>query len=461
MEREHSLDRPVRGELAPAFGKELGSLSAGNSGRGDSGPRMAGALLGDALHQRVSDVHLDPQSGATRVRFRIDGRLHDVAVLGSEQAGRLLRHLKVMSGLDSADPFHPGDARLTHVVEGHQLDLRLASLPVVGGEKITIRVLDRNRVTYRLDQLGLSDSQHSAIAEWLEGTHGMFLVAGPTGSGKTTMLYSLLHELRLQDRSVSTIEDPVEYRIDGITQTQVDHRHSLTFAEGLRAMLRADPDHLLIGEIRDGSAAHAALEASGSGRVLMSTMHAPDAVSTVTGLRNFGLADHQIAVSLRLVAGQRLVRQLCTRCRKQVDLTRADLAWLASVGLHTEARQIYEPAGCDECRHLGYSGRAGVFEVWRLTEEDYEAILHHADEHSLYRGALSRGMVPLMHDAWAKVELGVTGMSELRAVVSDCYPRRSPRNGSGGARGLSVALNGKARGMKRDRPLRHAGAGTK
>lgn len=461
MEREHSLDRIVRAELAPLFGRELGILSAGDNSHGDSGVRMANMLLADALHQRASDVHLDPQNSAMRVRFRIDGRLHDVAILNGEQAGRLLRHLKVMSGLDSADPFHPGDARLTHVVEGHPLDLRLASLPVVGGEKISIRILDRTRVLHRLDQLGLSDEQHDSIEQWLASTHGMFLVSGPTGSGKTTTLYSLLHELRLQDRCVVTIEDPVEYRIEGIVQAQVDHRHGLTFAEGLRAMLRADPDHLLIGEIRDGAAAHAALEASGSGRVLMSTMHAPDAVSTVTGLRNFGLADHQIAVSLRLVAAQRLVRQLCHRCRKQVDLTRAELAWLASVGLHPQVKQIWEPVGCDDCRHLGYNGRAGVFEVWRLTEEDYEAILHHADEHSLYRGAMLRGMVPLLHDAWSKVELGVTGMNELRTVVSDYYPRRSGRNGSTGSRSPSVTVNGKLRGLKHDRPPRHQNAAVK
>ena len=421
-----SLIRPLRSELTPAFIRELGRTAAQENGDVvESSRKLADTLLHDALEQRATDIHLDPRDGGMRVRFRIDGALLDVIHLSPEQGGRVLRHFKATSGMDVADRFHPADARLTYRVDDREIDLRLASLPSICGEKMSIRLLDRSRVVERLDQLGFSDDQRNRIEQWLAHTCGMFLVAGPTGSGKTTTLYALLHELKLHERCVITVEEPVEYHIDGITQAQVHRGRGLSFETGLRAMLRADPDYLLLGEIRDSEAASAAIEASGSGRVLMSTIHAPDAIGTVTALRNFGIADHQIASSLRIVVAQRLVRHLCQHCRRAEKVTDADRQWLASVELTASTDQLWLPIGCEKCRNLGYDGRIGVFEVWRLTDEDYDAVVRHADERSLRQAALSHGLHSLLVDGWEKVAAGITTLAELR-LLSATYHFRTP-----------------------------------
>jgi type II secretory ATPase GspE/PulE/Tfp pilus assembly ATPase PilB-like protein len=388
--------------------------------------RLEDALLEDALRERATDVHLEPQGGGGLVRFRIDGRLLDAVLLTSEEGGRLIRRFKALSGMDTADAFHPADARLTHLVDGREVDLRLATAPAMGGEKLAIRLLERQRVEQRLDVLGLTDEHRRRIQGWLDNICGMFLVSGPTGSGKTTTLYALLHEMRLQERSVVTIEDPVEYQIDGITQIQVDRRRGLTFGDGLRAMLRLDPDYLLLGEVRDADAARAAVEASSTGRVLLSTVHSPDAVGTVTSLRSYGLSDHEIASSLRVVVAQRLVRRLCARCRKSVPVSDADRQWLASAGLSATSKTGWAPAGCDACRGLGYQGRVGVFEVWPLGDDDLEQILNHADERSLRRHLAGRGHATLLDDAWAKATEGTTSIAELKAIGVD-YPALAGR----------------------------------
>jgi len=425
MEQFHV--RAGRGALARELAEELDRLAARAGGAdaedrdADAGPGPAELLLRDALRERATDVHLDPQAKGTRVRFRIDGVLDDVTVLSPEHGVRLVRHLKAMCGMDLGNPFKPANARKALEVDGRDVVLRLASAPSVCGEKLSVRLLDRERLGQRLGDLGLSEEQRRQIEQWLGHVGGMFLVAGPTGSGKTTTLYSLLHELMLHDRSVITVEDPVEYQIDGITQMQVDRRHGLTFDEGLRAALRLDPDYLLLGEVRDREEARAAVEAAGSGRVLMSTLHAPDAAGTVTGLRNLGLADHEIATSVQMVVGQRLVRRLCRRCRRQQKMSDADRQWLASVGLSPNSDEIWVPVGCDDCRQVGYEGRIGIFEVWRLGDADYGRILAHADERTLRAQAYASGMRTLLDDGWAKAEQGVTSLAEIRSAAP-AYP---------------------------------------
>jgi type II secretory ATPase GspE/PulE/Tfp pilus assembly ATPase PilB-like protein len=386
----------------------------------ESGRLLAESLLLDAVNLGATDIHIDAHGDSTRVRFRVDGVLHDTSVLPTEQAARAVRHFKAVAGVDTADHFRPADARLTHTVEGRPIDLRLAVIPAVGGDTLSIRLLDRSKVLERLSDLGLTRDQHLKIEQWIANINGMFLVAGPTNAGKTTTLYALLHELKLHERCVMTIEDPVEYQIEGVVQMQVNRRHGLRFAEGLRTILRADPDYLLLGEIRDAEAAQAALEASGSGRVLMSTIHAPDAVSVVTALRNYGLVDHQITSSLRMVVAQRLVRRLCAHCRREEKLSDRDYQWLASMGVPSFTEKSWVAVGCEKCHKVGYAGRVGIFEVWRLADEDYDAMLRHADERTLRAGAYSRGLRHLIHDGWVKVTDGITSIEELKSLSNFC-----------------------------------------
>jgi general secretion pathway protein E len=418
--------RTLREQLTQLLNGELGRLDPATGGpAGLDVANMANMLLRDALREHASDIHLDPQYEGVQVRFRIDGVLHDAALLTHDEGQRLLRHLKAFGGLDPVASFRPEDARLTYVLDDRELDLRLACVPCMGGQKLTIRLLERSRVAQRFSELGMGDAQLQAIHQWLTNMSGMFLCTGPTGSGKTTTLYALLHELKLLDRSVVTIEDPVEYQIDGITQMQVDVERGLTFAEGLRAMLRLDPDFLLVGEIRDPISARTAVEAAVTGRVLMSTLHSRDPIGTVTALRQWGLDDHEIASSLEVVVTQRLVRQLCPYCRQETSPPREYQKWAATLGW-TLPDRIWQATGCPTCRNIGYQGRSGVFEVWYLNEQDRTLILNHADEVSLRRNVKERWGGSLFLDGLAKLTGGVTSIEELRAVLGDCSRIYSP-----------------------------------
>jgi general secretion pathway protein E len=421
--------RSQRGHLTRGLTDELARLDgAGAKDAEGKEIGLAEILLRDAVRERATDIHLDPQAGGVRVRFRVDGTLLDATVLRTDQGVRLVRHLKAACGMDLANPFKPSNARMALALDGREVDLRVATAPAVTGEKLSVRLLDRSRVGQHLDELGLSYEHRQGIERWLADICGMFLVAGPTGNGKTTTLYALLHELRLHERSVITVEDPVEYQVDGVTQIQVDRRHGLTFDAGLRAALRLDPDYLLLGEVRESPDARAAVEASGTGRVLMSTIHSPDAVGTVTALRNLGLADHEIATSLRLVVAQRLVRRLCRRCCRREPLSDADRRWIASAGLPAAAGEAWVPVGCDACRHLGYDGRIGIFEVWQLNGGDYDRILAHADERTLRSHAVAGGLRTLLEDGYAKAAQGVTSLAALRSVSSAYPPSAAPAN---------------------------------
>jgi type II secretory ATPase GspE/PulE/Tfp pilus assembly ATPase PilB-like protein len=418
-EIETPIPRPTRGHLVPGLLEEL--HRGGEEPAGDRHGRyslLGDVLLRDALAERATDVHLDPQSDGVRVRFRIDGRLHDVAALSRDHGIHLIRHFKAVSNLDPTNVLRLADARITLAVDGREIDLRLACAPTVAGEKLSIRVLDRGRVEQRLDQLGLHEAQHEQIRQWLAGASGMFLVAGPTGCGKTTTAYALLHEVKGHERSVVTIEDPVEYQVGGIAQMQVDPHRGLGFAEALRGVLRLDPDYVFVGEIRDASTADAAVDASAAGRVVMSTLHSPDAVGAVTTLRNLGVTDEGICSAVRMVVAQRLVRRLCPQCRRQDAPTDVDAQWLRALGVTEPVDKVWVPTGCDACRGIGYSGRVGIFEVWRLADADYSLLLAHASAPSLRQHLARTGVRTMLADGWAKAATGITSHAELRVLGS-------------------------------------------
>ena len=408
--------RPIREYLAETLGAETGK------GKGAQDPSTwADALLRDAVNEEASDIHISYQSQVVVVRFRVDGALYDVLRMPADEGARLVRHLKTMAELDAGSTFRPQEARRSYEVDGREIDLRLAAVPTICGGKMTIRILDAARRAWRIGELGMSEEHRNILASWLGAVSGMFLVTGPTGSGKTTTLYALLHELKLAERSVITIEDPVEYQIDGVAQVQVDRRRGLTFAEGLRTILRLDPDYVLVGEIRDAESAQAAMEAGSIGHPLMSTLHSRDAVGAVTSLRNWELKDHEIASSLEVVVAQRLVGLLCTDCRQLAAPTDQEAQWLHALGLPVPP-QTWHAVGCAKCRNLGYRGRSGVFEVWRLQEQDYHLILGQADERTLREHLASRGHMPILADGLAMVADGKTSLEQLQTLGSIYLP---------------------------------------
>ena len=272
-----------------------------------------------------------------------------------------------------------------------------------------------------IDDLGLTPRNLQRLETWLENVNGMFLAAGPTGCGKTTTVYSLLHELKFADRIIVSLEDPLEYEVDGITQVQLDQKHHLNFAEGVKSMLRLDPDFLMIGEIRDGASANAAVGAAITGRVLLSTIHSRDAIGVITALRNWGVADHELAESVSVVVAQRLVRMLCSDCKEKATPTDGDAQWLKSAGLPVPT-QIWRAKGCLKCGNLGFVGRTGVFEMWELREKDYDLILAHADERSIRQHLARLQHSSLMEDAMTKVADGTTTLDELKRASSGALP---------------------------------------
>ncbi|MBI1336449.1 MAG: type II/IV secretion system protein [Phycisphaera sp.] len=426
--------RTIREDLMRVLMTDLSDLFSGKTGPvddttpiadgGDAGlseelivdtTRLAEDMIRDAVRERATDIHIDPQSVGSRIRLRVDGRVIDTAVLNEMQTHRLVNQVKTLADIDPVKTFAPEDARLTYELDGNLIDIRVTIVPCVTGEKIAIRLLDPQRVSSNITSLGLNHDAESELKDWLAGVSGLFLVTGPTGSGKTTLLYALLHEIRKHQRSIVTIEDPVEYQIDGITQVQVDTRHGLTFAQGLRTMLRLDPDYLMLGEVRDAESARSAIDASISGRALMSTMHARDAVSTLSALRNWGATDLEIAVSLSVVVAARLVRRLCENCRQECPVTDEQKKWLAAMGVPSPKKNFTSP-GCPSCKNLGYLGRTGVFETWRLDESDYDLILTGVDEHSMRKHLARKKHRTLVHDAMDKVEAGITSLAELQSL---------------------------------------------
>lgn len=410
----------IRTDLIPQYFKEAHRLET-PEGLAEGQPDLANSLLRDAVEHRVSDIHIEPRSDSTRIRLRIDGLMWDVAQLTHAEAQQLMNQLKAMAGLDPVARFSPRDAHATVELEPRRkLHLRLALTPCQSGETMAVRLLDSKRLERSIDSLGLTAKNLERLEKWVENMSGMFIAAGPTGSGKTTTVYALLHELKFAEKTIISLEDPVEYQVDGITQVQMDERHHLSFAEGVRTMLRLDPDYLMLGEIRDAPSAHAAVQAALSGRVLLTTVHSRDAVGAITVLRNWGVSSHEIAESVSVVVAQRLVRKLCPDCRIKAPVALADAKWIESLGV-APPTDAFRQVGCAKCKHLGYADRTGIFEFWQLNELDYNLIAGNADKHQIRKRLMQIRHANLLTDAMEKITEGVTSVDEIRRMVAGAF----------------------------------------
>lgn len=393
--------------------------AAANSGeaiRNRGAGYLSHALLEDAVRARATDVHIDPRRDGAVVRFRIDGAVLDAGLLDADLYARLVNQIKTENNIDPGVVFLPRGSRQSYEVGAKVIDVRLMLAPCCGGQKIALRLLDPERVRHRVEDLGLGSKGLQEVRGWLSELTGMFLVTGPTGSGKTTTLYALLHELAGHERNIVTVEDPVEYEIEGINQIQIDRRHGLDFAAGVRAILRMDPDYIMVGEMRSAESAVSAAGAALAGHVLLSTIHARNSVSAVTSLRNYGLSNHQIAAMLSVVVNQRLIRKTCEHCRVRTEFRPEDRVWLDAANVGSDIDHQWTAEGCDHCDGTGYFGRTGIFETWRLDETDYELLLAGADERTLRDRLAQRGAESLLENALRKVNAGITTLAEVKSA---------------------------------------------
>jgi type IV pilus assembly protein PilB len=380
--------------------------------------RYVNTLIEQAIENRASDLHLEPSEGDMRVRYRIDGVLHEVDTVPRGVQSALISRLKIMSNVDITERRVPQNGRITVELGNRGVDLRVATLPTVWGEKIVLRVLDTGGIDLELKNLGFSEHNYDRFAESFTKPHGMLLVTGPTGSGKSTTLYATLSEISKPEVNIITVEDPVEYRLPGVNQVQVNHKAGLTFAAVLPAILRSDPDIVLIGEIRDRVTAQLAIEAALTGHLVLSTLHTNDAPSAVTRLVEMGIEPFLVGSSLDCVMAQRLARRLCQWCKERYEPTRTDLTaarW--PYELIQAPTELWRPVGCRSCSTTGYRGRIALHEVMPVTEEIERLTVAHASAHDVQRAAIAEGMEMLRVDGMHKAAAGETSIQEVMRVA--------------------------------------------
>lgn len=378
-------------------------------------------LLEQAVALRASDLHFEPYEHHYRVRMRIDGELREIDQPPMAFKDRLASRIKVMSRLDIAEKRLPQDGRMKlQLASGRELDLRVSTLPTLFGEKLVVRVLDAQQAQLDLTSLGYEPQDLQRLKEAIQRPHGMVLVTGPTGSGKTQSLYACLNLLNTPEVNIATVEDPCEIQMPGINQVNVQDKPGLTFAVALRAFLRQDPDILMVGEIRDLETAQIAIQASQTGHLVLSTLHTNDATGTLVRLRNMGVAPYNIAASVSLVTAQRLVRRLCERCRQPQTLSRdaLRLAGWDTPETGQEAMTVYAPVGCSDC-HKGFKGRTGIFQVMPVSASMQELVQQEAGHQALAQQARREGIASLRQAGLRKVLAGITSLDEVLAATRE------------------------------------------
>ncbi len=375
-------------------------------------------IITRAVNERASDIHIEPGERDLRVRFRIDGVLHEVMTTPRSIANAVVSRIKIMSELNIAERRVPQDGRVSLRVSGRPIDLRTATLPSIHGEKVVMRILDKSSSVSELAELGFQEYNLTRYESSYTKPYGAILVTGPTGSGKTTTLYSTLDILNQEHVNIITVEDPVEYRLEGITQIQVNRKAGLLFATALKSILRADPDIVLIGEIRDGETAKIAIEAALTGHLVLSTLHTNDAPSSITRLIDMGVEPFLVSSAIDAVLAQRLARRLCDKCKVAFEPTEEALEKLGwNEEIHGDASKVYRAEGCKACSQTGYRGRLAVNEVMLVDEEIAHMTVERRSSEALRKAALEEGMRTLRDDGLSKVGLGLTSIEEILRVV--------------------------------------------
>ena len=377
--------------------------------------KLVNQIVAQAVDQGASDLHLAPDGRDLRVRFRVDGVLHDATTVPHRLAGGVVSRVKIMANLDISERRMPQDGRVGLTIESRHVDLRVVTLPSVHGEGVVMRILDRDSVVVDLDKLGMADAERNRFQRAFRQAYGAVLACGPTGSGKSTTLYSALTALNTREKNIITIEDPVEYQIDGITQVQVSPRAGLTFAAGLRSMVRADPDIIMVGEIRDRETAQIAVESALTGHLVLSTLHTNDAPTAITRLVEMGIEPFLVASALDCVVAQRLARTLCGNCKRRTLIPAHvlnDNGYPAGYDI-----EAYEPVGCPRCSGTGYKGRVGIYEVMTISPEIRSMALERRPADDIRRVAMEQGMSSLREDGLDKVKNGRTSIAEVARVM--------------------------------------------
>lgn len=398
--------------------KEVRADSMGNENIaeediGDDVIRYVNRILADAFLRKCSDIHFEPYENSFRVRFRMDGNLIEIGQPPKSLMAPVVSRLKILAQLDISERRKPQDGRIKLSVSGKPIDYRVSTLPTLFGEKVVLRLLDQSNLQLDMTKLGFEAKQLAVFKEGIHQPYGMCLVTGPTGSGKTTTLYSALAELNTVDTNISTAEDPCEFNLEGINQVNVRKEVGLTFAAALKSFLRQDPDVIMVGEIRDFEVGEIAVEAALTGHLVLSTLHTNDAPATVTRLLNMGIEPFLLTGSLNVIVAQRLCRRICTHCKEEdTDITKNEIIACGITPSSAEKMKVYKGAGCDHCNHTGYKGRVAIYEVMDITPAVKELILKHASSDELKRQAIKDGMKTLRMTALTKVALGETTIEE-------------------------------------------------
>jgi MSHA biogenesis protein MshE len=406
---------------------DLASLTEGDSDNETTVVKLLHSIFEDAVQMRASDIHIEPGDKVLRIRQRIDGLLHETVLSEVNIAAALVLRLKLMAGLDISEKRLPQDGRFHMEIKGHKIDVRMSTMPIYHGESVVMRLLDQSAGLLTLNETGMPPQILARIRKQIKRPHGMLLVTGPTGSGKTTTLYGILSELNTQDCKIITVEDPVEYQLPRINQVQVNHKIGLDFSNVLRTTLRQDPDIIMVGEMRDKETVEIGLRGALTGHFVLSTLHTNDAVTSALRLLDMGAASYLVASALRVIIAQRLVRRVCRNCATDYVLSPQDKVWLANVGRHSfDASHLKMGTGCQSCNGSGYRGRIGIFEILELDEIMIDA-MRTGNPQDFARAALkSPSFTPLAQSALDYLQKGMTTIEEVAKLIEDVSESRLP-----------------------------------